>query len=537
MESRIFTDTALPAFSGVEGWYQHIHIVQAIVKSNGWPDETAALQLFVHLKGEALDVALLLKKKERESWTGLVQGLAAYYQSPGRLAGLRRRFESASRQPGLDPATFATDLGMLAIQGFGDMRKQARDTMIRDKFIAGQEQCALRRQLDGFAQDTPIGEIVDSCRVWESHSDSNRIGGQHVDLKTEEQSGDSRTWERNRVTVVVDKREPEMEVRKEVLKPQWMEDLEVLWQTCLIAKDWTLNQGSENERGFGRAGQPLGPRRIKAPLTLGGGGPFPLKERVPPWQMPRVDGGSSQWRVDGQEFPALGTQRTASKVIGSAEPGDTGRGRQRDEHPIPIPRVVDRGMRPAKKFRSGRKGNGGVPTRGVRGTLTLPLSPLAKSFTPRPTPDNYQNQRQHTDIDLHRSPATTGVDGTESPWNNIEDEKATIVLAEPIEIEQPVAMADVAEPRGPARAGAGGPVVTEIRMTKATDRTVAHEVERPMPRPHPNSVFSQETTEPQSVARPCPWPVVRLKMERDAVLRMGLPRPECGPELEPVDRS
>ena len=62
MENRRFTDTALPVFSGVEGWFQHIHIVQAIVKSNGWPDETAALQLFVHLKGEALDVALLLKE-------------------------------------------------------------------------------------------------------------------------------------------------------------------------------------------------------------------------------------------------------------------------------------------------------------------------------------------------------------------------------------------------------------------------------------------------------------------------------------------
>ena len=163
MENRRFTDTELPVFSGGEGWYQHIHIVQAIVKSNGWPDETAALQLFVHLKGEALDVALLLKKKVRESWTGLVQGLAAYCQSPGRLAGLRRQFSNAFRHPGLDSATFATDLGMLAIQGFGDMREQARDTMIRDKFIAGQEQCALRRQLDGFAQDTPIGEIVDSC--------------------------------------------------------------------------------------------------------------------------------------------------------------------------------------------------------------------------------------------------------------------------------------------------------------------------------------------------------------------------------------
>ena len=47
--------------------------------------------------------------------------------------------------------------------------------MIRDKFIAGQRLCALRRQLDGFAQDTPIGEIVDSCRVWESHSESDRV--------------------------------------------------------------------------------------------------------------------------------------------------------------------------------------------------------------------------------------------------------------------------------------------------------------------------------------------------------------------------
>ena len=189
--------------------------------------------------------------------------------------------------------------------------------------------------------------------------------------------------------------------------------------------------------------------------------------------MPRVDGGSSQWRVDGQEFPALGTQKTASKIIGSADPGDTGRGRPRDGHPSPIPRVVDRGMRPAKNSRAVRKGNRDVQTRGVRGTLTLPLSPWAKSFTPRPTPDKSQNQRQYTDIDLHRSPATTGVGGTESSWNNIEDKNATMVLAKPIEIEQPVAMADVAGPGGPARTGAGGPVVTEISRTTATDRTGA----------------------------------------------------------------
>ena len=144
-------------------------------------------------------MALLLTKEERESWTGLVEGLAAYYQSPGRLAGLRRRFESAFRQPGLDPATFATNLGMLAIQGFGDVKEQARDTMIRNKFIAGQGQCALRRQLDGF----------DSCRVWESHSDSNRIPTGNYDSEVGSQSSDSRTWERRKLGVAIEEREPE----------------------------------------------------------------------------------------------------------------------------------------------------------------------------------------------------------------------------------------------------------------------------------------------------------------------------------------
>ena len=196
MKCRRFTNTALPVFSGAECWFQHFHIVQAIVKSNGWSEETAALQLFAHLKGEALNVALLLTKEKRESWTGLMSGLSAYYQSPGRLAVLRRRFESAFRRPGLDPATFATELGILAIQGFEDMKEQARDMMIREKFIAGQRQCALRRQLDGFAQDTPIGEIVDSCRVWESHSDSDRIPTVNCESYVGNQPGDSRTRER-----------------------------------------------------------------------------------------------------------------------------------------------------------------------------------------------------------------------------------------------------------------------------------------------------------------------------------------------------
>ena len=93
---------------------------------------------------------------------------------------------------------------MLAIQGFGDMK--ARDTMIRDKFIAGQGQCGLRRQL--------IGEIVDSCRVSESHSDSNRIPTVNYDSEVGSQSSDSRTWERRKVVMDMERREPEAGYRK-----------------------------------------------------------------------------------------------------------------------------------------------------------------------------------------------------------------------------------------------------------------------------------------------------------------------------------
>ena len=268
-----------------------------------------ALQLFAHLKGEALNVALLLTREKRESWTGLVSGLSAYYQSPGRLAVLRRQFESAFPRPGLDPATFATELGILAIQGFRNMKEQARDTMIRDKFIAGQRQCALRRQLDGFAQGTPIGEIVDSCRVWESHSESDRvftvIGEPHVG----NQPGDSRTRERRKLLVNVQPKVAETEKQEPMVRNQ--EDSNVLGllvnqllqstQGEILRRDrcpqvnadnpflpagWSMNMDNgqyrakrmnqtlaeepRNEQRSEREGQPLGPPEIKAPLTQAG---------------------------------------------------------------------------------------------------------------------------------------------------------------------------------------------------------------------------------------------------------------------------
>ena len=92
-----------------------------------------------------------------------VKWFSDYYNSPRRLAVFRRRFENASRRPGADPATFATELGILAVRGFGDMGKRARDSMVRDKFIAAQRNCGLHRHLDGASSDASIRDIVDSC--------------------------------------------------------------------------------------------------------------------------------------------------------------------------------------------------------------------------------------------------------------------------------------------------------------------------------------------------------------------------------------
>ena len=92
-----FTNTAVPRFDGRGCWKPHLLIVQAIVKSNGWSEATAALQLFAHLDGEALNVALLMPVEERKQWEDLSNGLSEYHNSPRRLAVFRRRFESVSR--------------------------------------------------------------------------------------------------------------------------------------------------------------------------------------------------------------------------------------------------------------------------------------------------------------------------------------------------------------------------------------------------------------------------------------------------------
>ena len=76
-----FTNTAVPRFDGTGCWQQHILVFRAIMKSNGWSTTTAALQLFAHLDGEVLHVALLMPDKIRERWKDLVTSLSEYYNT------------------------------------------------------------------------------------------------------------------------------------------------------------------------------------------------------------------------------------------------------------------------------------------------------------------------------------------------------------------------------------------------------------------------------------------------------------------------
>ena len=116
----------------------------AIVWSNGWDNDTAALQL----EGDALNVAHLVPLSRRLSRSGLVDALTAHYGSPGRLADYRRQFERTTRTVGEDPAIFAAALETLPVKAFCDMGQTARLRLIRDRFMDGHSSCELRRHLD-----------------------------------------------------------------------------------------------------------------------------------------------------------------------------------------------------------------------------------------------------------------------------------------------------------------------------------------------------------------------------------------------------
>ena len=58
--------------------------------------------------------------------------------------------------------------------------------MVRDRFIDGQAECALCIHLDRLGPDTPMTDIVDCCRVWESHIEvvsSRQMGADRYSLR------------------------------------------------------------------------------------------------------------------------------------------------------------------------------------------------------------------------------------------------------------------------------------------------------------------------------------------------------------------
>ena len=83
-----FTTTKVPRFDGTTSGKQYKQIFDVIVSSNGWDNDTAALQLFSHLEGDALNVALLVPLSRRLSKTGLVGALSAQYGIAGSIGGL-----------------------------------------------------------------------------------------------------------------------------------------------------------------------------------------------------------------------------------------------------------------------------------------------------------------------------------------------------------------------------------------------------------------------------------------------------------------
>ena len=129
---------------------------------------TAALQLLSHLDGDALNVALVVPESQRVV-PGFLMPCQDHYNSPGCLAEYKHQFQWVVRRPCDDPLIFAIELETLPRRAFIDIDISIQIQMVHDQFIDGQAECA--RHLDSLGPDTPRSDIVDCCRVWESHRD------------------------------------------------------------------------------------------------------------------------------------------------------------------------------------------------------------------------------------------------------------------------------------------------------------------------------------------------------------------------------
>ena len=64
---------------------------------------------------------------------------------------------------------FAIELETLARRAFIEVDIDTQLQMVRDRFIDGQVDRSLRRHLASLKPNTPMIEMVDSCRIWERH--------------------------------------------------------------------------------------------------------------------------------------------------------------------------------------------------------------------------------------------------------------------------------------------------------------------------------------------------------------------------------
>ena len=89
---------------------------------------------------------------------------------------LRRPLEQRGRTPPYLPRLWRNYVTIVSLPVRVGLRAHLR--LIRDRFIAGHSSCELRRHLVSVPPETPICDVVDRCRFWESHADPavRRVG-------------------------------------------------------------------------------------------------------------------------------------------------------------------------------------------------------------------------------------------------------------------------------------------------------------------------------------------------------------------------
>ena len=168
-------NTEVPNFREINCWDQYKQVFDTIVRSNWWDDDTVALQLLSHIEGDALNVALLVPEAQRATRIGLISALNDHCDSRGNwqindVNSKRLSVGTVWTRP------YSKSLETLAVKAFGNIGPSARVWMIHDWFVTGHQDCDLWRHLDSVPSGASLRDIVDRCRVWESHANADDQG-------------------------------------------------------------------------------------------------------------------------------------------------------------------------------------------------------------------------------------------------------------------------------------------------------------------------------------------------------------------------